>query len=71
FQPRPVSTKADPNNYRFQVQGPHAVDVMAEAVDGDLPELGFFNFEPVTIDGHEAYLLRHGMAGEAGYEFWG
>lgn len=71
FQPRPVSTKADPNNYRYQVQGPNAIDVMAEVVDGDLPELGFFNFEPVTIDGLEVNLLRHGMAGEAGFEFWG
>jgi len=71
FQPRPVSMKADPNNYRFQVQGPDAVDVMAAVVDEELPELGFFNFEPVTVDGMEVNLLRHGMAGEAGYEFWG
>ncbi|HKJ59887.1 MAG TPA: aminomethyl transferase family protein, partial [Halobacteriales archaeon] len=71
FQPRPVGTKEDPNNFRFQVQGPDAVAVMEEAVDGDIPDLGFFNFAPVTIDGHEVNLLRHGMAGEAGYEFWG
>ena len=71
FQPRPVSTKADPNNFRFQVQGPDAVAVMEEVIDGDLPELGFFNFAPATIDGNEVNLLRHGMAGEAGYEFWG
>jgi glycine cleavage system aminomethyltransferase T len=71
FQPRPVGMDGDPNNFRFQVQGPDAVAVMEEAVDGEIPELGFFNFAPVEIDGHEVNLLRHGMAGEAGYEFWG
>jgi len=71
FQARPVGTREDPNNFRFQVQGPDAVAVMEETVDGDVPDLGFFNFAPVEIDGHEVNLLRHGMAGEAGYEFWG
>lgn len=71
FQPRPVSMAPDPNHFRFQLQGPHAIDVMSEVVDGDLPELGFFDFEPVTIDGKDVNLLRHGMAGEPGFEFWG
>jgi len=60
-----------PENYRYQVQGPEAVAVMEEVVDGPLPDLGFFHFDDVTIDGHEATLLRHGMSGEAGFEFWG
>lgn len=71
FQPRPASTKRDPNNFRFQVQGPNAVAVMEEALDGPVPDLGFFNFADATMDGREVNLLRHGMAGEAGFEFWG
>ncbi|MFB6251065.1 MAG: aminomethyl transferase family protein [Halobellus sp.] len=71
MQPRPAATGDDPNNFRYQVQGPDAVDVMAEAVDGDLPDLSFFRFGEISIDGVDAYLLRHGMAGEAGFEFWG
>jgi glycine cleavage system aminomethyltransferase T len=71
YQPRPVGTGNDPNNFRYQVQGPDAVDVMEEAIDGSIPDLGFFRFEEVSIDGSDAYLLRHGMAGEAGFEFWG
>ena len=71
MQGRPVATGRDPENFRYQVQGPDAVDVMREAIDGALPDLGFFRFEEVTIDGNEAFLLRHGMAGEAGFEFWG
>jgi len=71
MQPRPVQTGDDPENFRFQVQGPDAVAVMEAALDGELPDLGFFRFAEVSIDGVDAYLLRHGMAGEAGFEFWG
>ncbi|WP_203229079.1 aminomethyltransferase family protein, partial [Halobellus captivus] len=71
YQPRPVGTGKDPNNFRYQVQGPDAVAVMEEAIDGSIPDLGFFRFEEVSIDGSDAFLLRHGMAGEAGFEFWG
>jgi vanillate/3-O-methylgallate O-demethylase len=71
IQSRPVQTGEDPNNFRFQVQGPEAIKIMEQATDGPLPDLGFFNFETVSIDGHEVNLLRHGMAGEPGFEFWG
>ncbi len=71
IQKRPVQTGDDPTNFRFQVQGPEALNVMEEAVDDEIPELGFFNFGPATIDGVEVNLLRHGMAGAPGFEFWG
>lgn len=71
IQGRPVATGDDPNNYRFQVQGPDAIDVMREVADEPLPDLGFFNFDTISIEGHGVQLLRHGMAGEPGYEFWG
>jgi vanillate/3-O-methylgallate O-demethylase len=71
IQGRPVQTGDDPNNFRFQVQGPEAIDVMQDVSDEPLPDLGFFNFDTISIEGHEVNLLRHGMAGEAGFEFWG
>ncbi|WP_247004130.1 hypothetical protein [Halosolutus gelatinilyticus] len=71
IQPRPVATGEDPNNFRFQVQGPEAIKIMEEVTDEPLPEIGFFNFEPASIGGHDVNLLRHGMAGEPGFEFWG
>ncbi|GAB7020760.1 aminomethyltransferase family protein [Halostagnicola bangensis] len=71
LQGRPVQTGDDPNNFRFQVQGPEAIKVMEEAADEPLPDLGFFNFESISIDGKSVNLLRHGMAGEPGFEFWG
>ena len=71
LQPRPAATGDDPNNYRFQVQGPEAIEIMADATDEPLPDLSFFNFETVSIDGKDVNLLRHGMAGQPGFEFWG
>lgn len=44
---------------------------MEEAADEPLPDLGFFNFDTVPVAGHEVTLLRHGMAGEPSFEFWG
>ncbi|GAB7020662.1 aminomethyl transferase family protein [Halostagnicola bangensis] len=60
-----------PTNYRFQLQGPNAVQLMEEVTDDPLPDIGFFNFTDVTIQGCDVTVLRHGMAGEAGFEFWG
>jgi glycine cleavage system aminomethyltransferase T len=71
FQPRPAATGDDPANFRYQLQGPNAVDTMAAALDGPLPDLGFFRFTEASIDGQTVYVLRHGMAGESGFEFWG
>ncbi|WP_144905639.1 aminomethyltransferase family protein [Halobellus captivus] len=60
-----------PTNYRYQLQGPEAVELMDEVTDEPLPDLGFFHFTDVTIDGRTVTMLRHGMSGEAGFEFWG
>ena len=60
-----------PKQYRYQIQGPDALDVMAAVTDEPLPDLGFFNFTDVSMDGHDVTILRHGMSGEAGFEFWG
>ncbi len=60
-----------PTNFRYQVQGPEAIKIMEEVTDEPLPEIGFFNFESASIGGHDVDLLRHGMAGEPGFEFWG
>jgi glycine cleavage system aminomethyltransferase T len=68
---RPVSTSTDPKYYRYQVQGPHALDVVEKSVGEELPEIGFFNFEELYIGGNAVNALRHGMAGEPGFELFG
>jgi syringate O-demethylase len=52
-------------SYRFQVQGPRAMDVIDAVLGEPAPELRFFNMTTVTIAGHPVRALRHGMAREA------
>ena len=57
--------------YRFQVQGPTAMDVLQQANDGPLPDIKFFNMGRLRIGGHDVGALRHGMSGVAGLELFG
>jgi vanillate/3-O-methylgallate O-demethylase len=57
--------------YRFQVQGPTALDVLTKANGGSLPEIKFFNMGELTIGGHKVRALHHGMSGVPGLELWG
>ena len=68
------AARPDPFNrksYRFQVQGPNAAKVMTKATGAPAPDLKFFNMTTVTIGGKEVRALRHGMAGQPGYELFG
>jgi vanillate/3-O-methylgallate O-demethylase len=57
--------------YRFQVQGPTALDVLEKATGGPLPEIKFFNMGEITIAGHTVRALHHGMSGVPGLELFG
>ena len=63
----PIERKA----YRFQVQGPNAMLTMEKAIGKPVPDLKFFNMTTFTIAGREVYALRHGMAGQPGFELFG
>jgi glycine cleavage system aminomethyltransferase T len=58
-------------HYRFQVQGPYAMDVIARALDAPPPDLKFFNLTTAQIAGVTVRALRHGMAGQPGWELFG
>jgi glycine cleavage system aminomethyltransferase T len=58
-------------SYRFQVQGPTAMQVIEKALGGPPPELEFFHTTPVTLAGTTAGALRHGMVGQPGWELFG
>ncbi|MDH4074197.1 MAG: aminomethyl transferase family protein, partial [Gammaproteobacteria bacterium] len=58
-------------SYRFQVQGPNAMDTIAKALGKAPPDLRFFNMTTVDIAGRKVGALRHGMAGQPGFEFYG
>jgi vanillate/3-O-methylgallate O-demethylase len=57
--------------YRFQVQGPTALQVLEKAAGGPLPEIKFFNLGWLDIAGHKVRALHHGMSGTAGLELFG
>ena len=57
--------------FRFQVQGPNAMHVIEKVLGGPAPELKFFNMTTVTIAGKDVRALRHGMAGQPGWELFG
>ncbi|GAA0271498.1 aminomethyltransferase family protein [Alteraurantiacibacter aestuarii] len=58
-------------NYRFQLQGPNAMKILEKAMGQTPPDLKFFNMAHVGIGGKDVIALRHGMAGQPGYELFG
>ena len=69
-----TAVRPDPENrrhYRFQVQGPNAMKVMEKALGHTPPDLKFFHMTRFTIAGKEVRALRHGMAGQPGFELFG
>jgi len=72
---RDERTAANPTGkrklYRYQVQGPTALDVLTAANGGTLPEIKFFNMGELTIGGHTVRALHHGMSGAPGMELFG
>lgn len=57
--------------FRLQIQGPSALDLMREVSGGSLPEIRFFNIGEFQIAAKTVKALRHGMAGEPGFEIYG
>jgi vanillate/3-O-methylgallate O-demethylase len=60
-----------PRLFRFQIQGPLAAELIESAFGGPIPETPFFHSTHVSLAGRRFRALRHGMAGQAGYEFIG
>ncbi len=58
-------------SYRFQLQGPNAMQVIETALGGAPPELAFFRTTTVTIADKTVGALRHGMVGQPGWELFG
>jgi syringate O-demethylase len=58
-------------SYRFQLQGPAAMQVIEKALGQSPPELKFFHTTTVTIAGKTVGALRHGMVGQPGWELFG
>jgi vanillate/3-O-methylgallate O-demethylase len=57
--------------YRYQLQGPTALQILERAIGGPLPEIKFFNMGWLTIAGRKVRALHHGMSGAPGLEMFG
>jgi glycine cleavage system aminomethyltransferase T len=57
--------------FRIQIQGPNALPLMRDVTKGSLPEIKYFDIGEFRIAGRTVRALRHGMAGEPGYEIYG
>ena len=66
-----VYRQGDPVLYRYQIQGPGAMNVIREATGREPPKVRFFHMARLTIAGRPVRALRHGMVGEPGFEIWG
>jgi vanillate/3-O-methylgallate O-demethylase len=59
-----------PLTYRYELQGPTAVQVLEKAA-GPVPDIKFFHMAEFEIAGRKVRGLRHGMAGQPGFELFG
>lgn len=66
-----MRTDGKRKSYRFQLQGPNAMKVLEKAMGQTPPDLKFFNMAHIDIGGRDVIALRHGMAGQPGYELFG
>jgi vanillate/3-O-methylgallate O-demethylase len=58
-------------NYRFQIQGPNAWQLIEQLNGGPPPDVKFFHLDAINIGKRRVRALRHGMAGAPGLEIWG
>jgi vanillate/3-O-methylgallate O-demethylase len=61
----------DPTYFRYEIQGPEADHVMEKLWGGPVPDVKFFHIADLEIAGIPVKALRHGMAGQPGFEFYG
>ena len=61
----------DPTLYRYELQGPRALALMEKVTGAPVPETRFFHMAEFTIAGRHVRALRHGMAGQPGFELFG
>ena len=66
-----VRTDGPPRLYRYELQGPTAAAVVERASGAPAPTVGFFSMAEFTIAGRRVRGLRHGMAGQPGFELFG
>jgi glycine cleavage system aminomethyltransferase T len=60
-----------PKLYRFEIQGPSAGPLVEKLTGQPVPDVKFFGMTSLAIAGRRVRALRHGMAGQTGFELFG
>ena len=63
--------KGAPKVYRYELQGPTSASIVEKLTGAPAPDLKFFTMGYLTIAGHQVRTLRHGIAGQPGFELFG
>ncbi|WBL19274.1 aminomethyl transferase family protein [Citricoccus sp. NR2] len=63
--------QGDPTLYRYEVQGPDAEKLMQKVSTIEVAQTRFFGMLEFEIAGRRIPAIRHGMAGQPGFEMWG
>src|SRR3954469_19458888 len=66
-----VRASGPPKLYRYELQGPTAAAIVEQVSGAPAPDVKFFNMAEFTIAGKRVRGLRHGMAGQPGFELFG
>lgn len=62
---------SDPGSYVHQLQGPKALDLLADVADGGAPaDLRYFDAREISIAGQPVLITRTGWTGEVGFEVY-
>lgn len=68
---RTVSNKGQRLIYRYQIQGPNALDLIKSVHEGPFPDIKFFNLGDLKIAGRRVRALNHNMSRMGGLELHG
>jgi glycine cleavage system aminomethyltransferase T len=66
-----VRASGPPTLYRYELQGPTAAALVEQVTGAPAPDVTFFHMAEFTIAGKRVRGLRHGMAGQPGFELFG
>jgi glycine cleavage system aminomethyltransferase T len=68
---RTVSNDGSRLIYRYQIQGPNALELIKSVHEGEFPEIKFFNLGDLKIAGKNVRALNHNMSRMGGLELHG
>ncbi len=66
-----IVRQGPPKLYRYELQGPNALALVEKLIGGPVPPTKFFHMTSFEIAGTTVRALRHGMAGQPGFELFG